>query len=165
MASNLHRQETGTVGSSNSSGEQSKAKRLFGLRLWLKLEVAIPFVLVNAASANADFDLAVIVALLLAFLGTLVEDLLLSKMWLSRSKLILLLTVAAVLPLIAYSVLLLRLKALGHFGNPLAIYGVGKAIWFLCAFIILGRIVTHLLETWLDSASKRSKCGVPSNGV
>jgi hypothetical protein len=161
MASNLHRQEKGQLGSSSPREERFNAKGLFGLRLWLKLEVAMPFVLIEAASAITDFHLAVIVALVLSFLGTMVEDFLFSRARLTRSKFFLLLAATAALPLTAYGALLFRLKALDHFGNPLAIYGLGRVICFLCAFILVGRIVTELIETWLDSASKRSKRGVP----
>jgi len=133
-----------------------KARTFFGLRLWLKIEVAVPYALVEGASATADVDIALGAALLLACLGTFVEDWLLSKPAIPFHRLIVLVISTSLLPVTVYGILLFRLKQLGHFGNPLATYGLGETLCFLCGFIIVGRSLTQLIEMWLDKMSTRA---------
>ena len=146
MVTKLHKPENEQV-TDKPQRKVFVVSTLVGLKLWLKLEAAIPFVLIDASSAYKEFHLAVITCLVVACLSTIIEENLLIRLPMPFLKLASILVGTAIIPISAYLLLLLHLKHIHQFGDPFASYGIKSVFGFLCGLILLGRLSAAGIES------------------
>jgi hypothetical protein len=122
------------------------ASNFVALKLWLKLEAAIPFVIIDGASAYKKFHLAVIACLVIACLNSIAEELVMFRIRMPFFKLAWVLAGSAIIPIGTYLLLLLCLVQTHLFGDPFYSYGMTNVFGFLCGLVIIVRLSTVIIE-------------------